>query len=95
MKRFLAFSLSVLALSVLTAREHPQYDNLPTAELARFFRQPPMQYRPYVWWHWMGSNFSKEGIRRDLEAMHESGIAGATIFNLPSALPGASGTYIA
>ena len=34
----------------------------------------------------MGSNFSKEGIRKDLEAMQESGIAGATIFNLTSAV---------
>ena len=50
------------------------------------FENPPKEARPYVWWHWMGSNFSKEGIRRDLEAMKESGIAGATIFNLTSAV---------
>jgi len=54
--------------------------------LAGMFVQPPMEYRPYVWWHWMGPNFSKEGIRRDLEAMKEAGIAGATIFNLTSAV---------
>ena len=54
--------------------------------LARQFQQPPMDYRPYVWWHWMGSLFSKEGITQDLEAMKEAGIGGATIFHLSSAV---------
>ena len=57
-----------------------------TRDLARMFGQPPMAYRPYVWWHWMGPNFSKEGIRKDLEAMKEAGIGGATIFNIASAV---------
>jgi hypothetical protein len=50
------------------------------------FLNPPTSAKPYVWWHWMGSNFSKEGITKDLEAMKESGIGGATIFNLASAV---------
>ena len=37
---------------------------------------------PYVWWHWLGSNVSEAGIRRDMKAMGEAGIAGATIFNI-------------
>lgn len=37
---------------------------------------------PYVWWHWLGSNVTESGIRRDLRAMREAGVAGATIFNL-------------
>ena len=78
--------MALLISATAVAGEQPEYDKLPTSELAREFRQPPMQYRPYVWWHWMGSNFTKEGIRRDLEAMKESGIAGATIFNLASAV---------
>lgn len=57
-----------------------------TEVLAEQFSRPPMEYRPYVWWHWMGSNFSKEGIRADLEAMAEAGIGGATVFNLASAV---------
>lgn len=60
--------------------------NLKTKELAKSFTQPPVLYGPYVWWHWMGSNFSKDGIKKDLEAMRESGIAGATIFNIASAV---------
>jgi hypothetical protein len=50
------------------------------------FLNPPVAARPYVWWHWMGANFSKDGITRDLEAMKASGIGGATIFNLSSAV---------
>ncbi len=50
------------------------------------FRDPPLVARPYVWWHWMGANFSKAGITKDLEAMKASGIGGATIFNLSSAV---------
>lgn len=50
------------------------------------FKQPPTKAKPYVWWHWMGSNFSKVGITKDLEAMKAQGIGGATIFNLTSAV---------
>lgn len=50
------------------------------------FQNPPIATRPYVWWHWMGANFSKEGITKDLEAMMAAGIGGATIFNLSSAV---------
>ncbi len=75
-KRFIAYSLC--AVSVIAA--------LQAGELEDDFRDPPMATKPYVWWHWMGSNFSKEGITKDLEAMKAAGIAGATIFNLTSAV---------
>lgn len=48
------------------------------------FKTPPLITRPYVWWHWMGNNITAEGITLDLEAMKNSGIAGATIFNISS-----------
>jgi hypothetical protein len=54
--------------------------------LEQLFKDPPVNTRPYVWWHWMGPNFSKEGITKDLEAMKAAGIGGATIFNLTSAV---------
>jgi len=57
-----------------------------TDDLENYFRNPPVTLRPYVWWHWMGPNFSKEGITKDLEAMKAAGIGGATIFNLTSAV---------
>ena len=52
--------------------------------LADHFVNPPNHARPFVWWHWMGSNFSKTGITKDLEAMKSEGIGGATIFNIRS-----------
>ncbi|OYY17107.1 MAG: hypothetical protein B7Y69_11035, partial [Sphingobacteriia bacterium 35-40-8] len=54
--------------------------------LVNNFMKPPINAKPYVWWHWMGSNFSKSGITKDLEGMKKMGIGGATIFNLSSAV---------
>jgi hypothetical protein len=45
-----------------------------------------MEYRPNVWWHWLGSNFTTQGITKDLEAMAESDIGGACIFNIASSV---------
>lgn len=59
-------------------------DERPTLEEG--FANPPASAHPYVWWHWMGANFSKEGITKDLEAMKAEGIGGATIFNISSAV---------
>ncbi len=58
----------------------------PSDSLEARFLKPPTSVKPFVWWHWMGSNFSKEGITKDLEAMKAEGIGGATIFNLSSAV---------
>ncbi|MGV8092103.1 MAG: glycosyl hydrolase [Mangrovibacterium sp.] len=52
--------------------------------LETLFLYPPSSAKPYVWWHWMGTNFSRAGITKDLEAMKDAGIGGATIFNLSS-----------
>lgn len=50
------------------------------------FKNPPQEFGTYAWWHWAGSNFSKEGITKDLEAMKSTRIGGATIFNITSAV---------
>lgn len=57
-----------------------------TAQNREDFINPPIKYGPYVWWHWAGPNFSKEGITKDLEAMKSTGVGGATIFNIASAV---------
>ncbi len=44
------------------------------------WQKPPESAKPRTWWHWMNGNISKQGITRDLEAMHRVGIGGATIF---------------
>lgn len=58
----------------------PLAANAETLEEA--FRNPPPAVRPHVWWHWMGANVTEQGIRRDLQAMADAGIGGATVFNV-------------
>ena len=86
MKKTLMLCLAALTFHAAAMGNKYEPNKLTTAELSGNFREPPMEYRPFVWWHWMGSNFSKLGIRKDLEAMKACGIAGATIFNLASAV---------
>ena len=88
MKTKLIFcALTSLALCISACkRDESEVGMMSINQLAESFVEPPVEYRPYVWWHWMGSNFSKEGITKDLEAMKEAGIGGATIFNLTSAV---------
>jgi hypothetical protein len=45
------------------------------------FVSPPNAARPRVWWHWMNGNITKDGIRKDLEWMHRSGIGGFQNFD--------------
>ncbi|MDR1581839.1 MAG: hypothetical protein LBS55_01030 [Prevotellaceae bacterium] len=52
--------------------------------LAQQFVAPADDYKPHAWWHWLGTNFSKEGITSDLRAMKEAGIGGVVVFNAPS-----------
>jgi hypothetical protein len=52
------------------------------------FASPSNRYKPYVWWHWIGSNISHDGIKKDLEAMKDVGIGGATIFNISAGFKG-------
>ncbi len=79
---FLLSILSTLCIQVSIA----QVNKVSKDALETNFLNPPTSVKPYVWWHWMGSNFSKEGITKDLEAMKLMGVGGATIFNLSSAV---------
>lgn len=38
--------------------------------------------KPWVYWYWMHSAYSKEGITADLEAMKDAGIAGAYLMTI-------------
>lgn len=48
-----------------------------TPSLEESFRNPGPSAKPWVFWYWMHGAVSREGIRADLEAMHEAGIGGA------------------
>ncbi|MDR1496956.1 MAG: hypothetical protein LBS59_00880 [Puniceicoccales bacterium] len=88
--RFLSSITVAVSVFILATTGHAVASAAPplraeTLEsLAKIFSEPPDVYKPHVWWHWLGSNFTKEGMTKDLEAMKESGIAGVVVFNAPS-----------
>lgn len=45
------------------------------------FKNPPAENHIYTWWHFIDGYITKEGITKDLEAMHKQGIHSATILN--------------
>lgn len=55
--------------------------------LIQSFARPPLEDRPEVFWQWMGGMLSKEGIRKDLEAMAEQGIGGVLVMQLSDQTP--------
>lgn len=61
-----------------------QNDGLP-AGMKEDFANPPQEAGVRVWWHWMSGNVTKDGIRKDLEWMKRSGIAGFQHFDVGSA----------
>jgi hypothetical protein len=56
--------------------------SLLAQDLEKNFLAPPDSARPRVLWMWMGSNVSKDGITRDLEALKAAGFGGTTMFSL-------------
>jgi hypothetical protein len=50
-------------------------------DLARGFAQPPNAAKPRVYWWWLMSLVSKEGITKDLEEMAAKGIGGVMILD--------------
>lgn len=54
----------------------------PIDSLYQNFINPPQSALPRTWWHWTGSNITKEGITKDLEWMKRSGIGGFMLFDV-------------
>ena len=52
------------------------------------FANPPQEARIRVWWHWMDSNISKEGIKADLDWMKATGIGGVQQFDAGGTMMG-------
>ena len=48
------------------------------------FKSPPHSARLQAYWFWVDSNFSNEGITKDLEAMKSAGFGAALILNVDS-----------
>jgi hypothetical protein len=58
--------LVLLAMAQTTSKSKDQLESR--------FLNPPTSVKPYMWWHWMGSNFSREGITKDIEVLKPAGL---------------------
>jgi alpha-L-rhamnosidase len=57
------------------------------SDLRVSFATPPAEARPWVYWMWLSSNLTREGITADLEAMQRVGIGGALIMDVDQGTP--------
>ena len=78
----LAFSVSAAALQGVCAADGNPAAQSPAPDPEAVFRKPPQSAKTGVWWHWMGSSVTKEGIVKDLDWFKETGIGAATIFGM-------------
>ena len=80
MKRiFLFVSAALLILSCSNREGCP--------ELEAGFLNPSHESRPMVLWHWMNGNVTKDGIRKDLQWMHDIGLSGFFLFDAAYSTP--------
>ncbi len=79
LKRFLACFAAIAVSISLNAQE--------ISSLRQAFANPPESARPWVYWFWLNSNVSKEGITADLEAMKRVGIGGVLIMDVDQGTP--------
>ncbi|HVS97597.1 MAG TPA: glycosyl hydrolase, partial [Puia sp.] len=40
---------------------------------------PPSEERPWLWWYWLGSEVTPEGIQQHLDAFHKAGFGGVSV----------------
>lgn len=79
-------SLIVLALVACSAPAAGQ----TKTPLEQAFLQPSPQARPWVYWYWMNSNVTRDGIIADLKAMQEVDVGGVFLMDeirVPMAQP--------
>jgi len=83
-QKFRIFTIGLIASISFTteAQNLITHPSAPVTDPAGVFTNPPESAKPGVWWHWMGSNVTGEGITRDLEALKKAGFGRATIFHL-------------
>ena len=80
MKRIVLCVATVLALLSCGRRKE-------CPELEAGFLNPPHESRPMVLWHWMNGNISKDGIKKDLQWMHDIGLSGFFLFDAAYSTP--------
>ena len=81
-KRLIPIAVVILVPGTLPAWGQTAGDTLKSG-----FENPPESARPRVWWHWMNGNITKEGIKLDLEWMHQAGLGGFQNFDAALSTP--------
>ncbi len=61
-------------------------ENAPN--IGEFSKASDKDARLQTWWHWINGNVSKDGIKKDLDAMAEMGYGTAVIFGLEGSIRG-------
>ncbi|MBQ3827406.1 MAG: DNA-binding protein [Prevotella sp.] len=79
MKRYIL--LALLCTILLPMKAQPSW--------IKNFQQPTKDYQPWVFWYWMYGCVSDEGIRADLKAMKQAGIAGTYLMPIKDITDGA------
>ena len=69
---FLIIGWIMLSAGVACSPSAPRISEVEKA----FSGTPPKTAYPWVWWHWMNGNVTKDGIRKDLLWMKDIGVAG-------------------
>jgi len=82
MKKVLYRSILIFHVVFLVSGVNAQSVSNQSVDPAEVFTNPPESAKPGVLWMWMGSNLSKEGITKDLEALKEAGFNRTTMFSL-------------
>ena len=82
LSNYLLSGLLLLSILISCNKESASLEtSINSEELLQNFQNPPNEAKPRVWWHWMNGNITKEGIRKDLEWMHRTGIGGFQNFD--------------
>lgn len=77
-----------MAFAGLFASPEVIAQQIPPALSEAMFKNPSdNQYKPLTWWHWINGNITKEGIRKDLTDMKNTGIGGVQLFDTHMYLP--------
>lgn len=77
--------LVLFLFGAVSVRAQPGLGMGATGLDTALFRKPPESARPWVFWYWMQAAVSRDGIRADLKAMKDAGIAGAYLMPIQGA----------
>ncbi len=80
LKKSLGSVIIMLVSSFLVTGQYAK--NNTVTNPAYVFQNPPASAKPGALWMWMGSNLSKKGITKDLEALKKAGFNRTTMFSL-------------